>query len=225
MRLQVPSWLIPGGWLDNLRVAASLGWASGMELLVFSFEGADRALFLEESPRIEKEGRGLELGVHLPDPFLDVHRELVEATADYAAYYVVHPPRLDRGPGALEAFCGLLAGLRAVFGERFLLEYTRAPDFAAADRALDPIGLCADTAHLLAEGTDPAAWIGSRLDRVEEIHLNAYEDGRFHLVPRGDEAWLKDLLPLLSGKDARVELEVFSLAAVEEAYGILKESP
>lgn len=222
----MPSWLLPGGWLANLRAAQALAWVGGMELLLFSFEAEDRELFLKESPLIEAEGRGLDLGVHLPDPLLPAHREILEATARYANYYVVHPARL--GPGRAresEAFASSLESLRRDYGDRFLLEYTNRADFEAALAALPDLGVCADSAHLLAEGIDPAAWLGARSGQVREIHLNGFEDGRAHRPLRGDEAWLGPLLPFLRDGAMRVEFEVFSLAGVEASYQALKELP
>jgi len=199
-----------------------------MELLLFSFEAEDRELFLKESPLIEAEGRGLDLGVHLPDPLLPAHREILEATARYASYYVVHPPRAVPGPTAgagAEAFASLLGSLEADYGQVFLLEYTNRADFEAAVAVLPEMGLCADSAHLLAEGLDPAAWMEAWKGRVREIHLNGLEGGRAHRPLRGDEAWLGPLLPFLRDGDLRVELEVFSLAGVESSYQALKELP
>lgn len=220
----VPSWLLPGGWLANLRAAQGLGWVGGMELLLFSFEGEDRGLFLEESPRIEAEGRGLDLGIHLPDPLLPAHREILEATARYANYYVVHPGRLGPVPArGAEAFASFLGALRRDYGDRFLLEYTNQADFDAAMAVLPGMGICADSAHLLAEGLDPAAWLGARKGQVREIHLNGLEGGQAHRPLRGDEAWLGPLLPFLREGSLRVELEVFSLAGVESSYQALKE--
>lgn len=223
MVFQLPSWLLPGTWLDNLRAASRLDWAGGMEFLVLSFEGTDRELFLRESPLLSSEGRGLDLGIHLPDPLVPANRELVEATESYAKYYVVHPPRSGAGEAGLEAFASLMEDLVAGHGGRFLLEYTREADFRPAEAFMPGLGLCADTAHLLAEGLDPATWIGERRARVGEVHLNGYRGGKAHLPLSGEEAWLPALLPLLEKEGLRVELEIFSLAGVEASYQALKE--
>ena len=227
MRLVVPSWLVPGGWLANVEVAAGLGWASGVELLFFSFEGEDRELFLSEREGIiEAAARaGLSLSVHLPDPLLPAHCELVELLAPQAECFIVHPPRR----GGAEGWRALLSVLRRRHGDRFLLEYTDAGDFAAAEEALPGLPLCADSGRLLVEGIEPATWIAQRADRIREIHLHGAETGgegtaaRDHRVFSGGEPWLSALVPFLSGWTGRVELEVFSLAKVEAARAALKE--
>lgn len=227
MRLVVPSWLVPGGWLENVEVAAGLGWASGIELLFFSFEGEDRELFLSEREGIvEAAARGgLSLSVHLPDPLLPAHCELVELLAPFAECFIVHPPR----EGHAEGWRPLLSVLRRRHGDRFLLEYTGAEAFASAEEALPGLPLCADTGRLLVEGIDPAGWIAQRAGRIREVHLHGVEDGGAgapacdHRVLTGQEAWLSELKPFLSGWPGRVELEVFSLAKVEAARAALKE--
>ena len=227
MRLVVPSWLVPGGWLENVGVAAGLGWATGIELLFFSFEGKDRELFLSEREGIiDAAARGgLSLSVHLPDPLLPAHCELVDILAPAAECFIVHPPREDH----VEVWRALLSVLRRRHGDRFLLEYTGAGAFAAAEEALPGLPLCADTGRLLVEGIVPAAWIAQRADRIREVHLHGVEEGgegmavRDHRVFTGREAWFSALLPFLSGWSGRVELEVFSLAKVEAARAALKE--
>ena len=227
MRLVVPSWLVPGGWLENVGVAAGLGWASGIELLFFSFEGEDRELFLSEREGIIEAAAkgGLSLSVHLPDPLLPAHCELVELLAPQTECFVVHPPRRDEADG----WRALLSVLRRRHGDRFLLEYTGAGDFAAAEAALPGLPLCADTGRLLVEGVEPAAWIAQRADRIREIHLHGVGNGaegtatRDHQVISGREPWLSALRPFLSAWSGRVEFEVFSLAKVEAARAALKE--
>ena len=231
MRLVVPSWLVPGGWLENVEVAAGLGWASGIELLFFSFEGEDRELFLSERDRIINAAArgGLSLSVHLPDPLLPAHCELVELLAPAAECFVVHPPRRDEADG----WRALLSVLRRRHGDRFLLEYTGAEAFASAEETLPGLPLCADTGRLLVEGMDPASWIAQRVERIREVHLHGAEAAgeaagdtvspRDHRVFSGREPWLSALRPFLSDWAGRIELEVFSLAKVEAARTALKE--
>lgn len=230
MRLVVPSWLVPGGWLENVEVAAGLGWVSGVELLLFSFEGEDRRLFLSELDEIVAAASrgGLSLSVHLPDPLLPAHAELVELLAPEAECFVVHPPR----GGEVDGWRATLSGLRERHGDRFLLEYTGAGEFAAAEAAVPGLPLCADTGRLLVEGADPATWIAQRSGRIREVHLHGIEEGlsggggaatRDHRVFSGREPWLSALRPFLSDWPGRVELEVFSLSRVEAARAALKE--
>jgi sugar phosphate isomerase/epimerase len=215
---------VPGGWLDNVRVAAGLGWASGVELLLFSFEGEDRALFIEELPTIlETAAQGaLSLSVHLPDPLVPAHGEIPALLAPHAECFVVHPPSGGAGPSALTAWVELISAWRATLGDRLLLEYSGAEDFAAAETALPGLPLCADTGRLLLEGIDPASWIAQRAGRIRELHLHGAAGGRDHRVPREGEAWLAGLRPFLSGFSGRVELELFSLESVKAAKAVLE---
>jgi sugar phosphate isomerase/epimerase len=219
---------VPGGWLENLEVAAGLGWASGFELLLFSFEGEDRRLFLEERRDIVAIAKraGIALSVHLPDPLLPAHGELVDLLAPDVECFIVHPPRdlTAAGPAAGAEWAGLISAWRRGAGDRFLLEYTEGSAFAAAEAALASLPLCADTGRLLLEGIDPSSWIAQRAGRIREIHLHGIEDGRDHRVPRAGEAWLADLLAFLRGYQGRVELELFSLDKVLAAKAALEAS-
>jgi sugar phosphate isomerase/epimerase len=232
MRLVVPSWLVPGGWLENLEAAVRLGWAEGMELLCFSFEGEDRELLISERPGIEGllGASGLSLSVHLPDPLRPEHSELVGMFASRAEAFILHPPRAE----GLEAWADTVSLLRREHGDRFLLEYTDGRLFEAVESALPGLPLCADTGRLLLEGIDPASWIAQRAGRVREIHLHGAAPGngadgapeagpRDHRVFSGDEAWLAALLPLLASYQGRIELELFSLAKVEAARAVLEK--
>jgi sugar phosphate isomerase/epimerase len=235
MRVIVPSWLVPGGWLENVRAAASLPWAEGVELLCFSFEGEDRELFISELPGLAEEGKRLSLSVHLPDPLLPAHEELVELTRPFAAAYVVHPPRrpakgasMDEAAAALESWSALVSSWRGRYGDDFLLEYTEGAAFSAAEESLVGVPLCADTGRLLLEEIDPVNWIAQRVERIREVHLHGADGLRDHRVFSGSEPWLAALRPLLAAYEGRVELEVFSLASVTAAAAVLfshKEQP
>lgn len=223
MRTSSTSWLVPGGWLDNVGTAAGLGWASGVELLVFEYDGEARAqLGRERAPLVElARAAGLELSVHLPDPLVPEARGLVRDFAEAARLFVLHPP----AAGAEAAWAALVGELARILdsapalgasgggGEaRLCLEFTTPEAFARGESSYPGLALCADTGALLRAGLEPAAWIAARRERVAEIHLHAARGDKDHLPPEGDEAWLRELLPLLEGKGApRVVLELFGL--------------
>lgn len=217
MKLVLPSWLVPASWLPNVLEAEALGWADGVELLCFSFSGADRELFLAELPGLAEAGRRISLSVHLPDPLGAACGELIEVTRPFAVAYVLHPPGADAA-----SWAGLVEAWRERYGDDFLLEYCGAEGFAAAESALPGLPLCADTGRLLLDGLGPARWIGERAERIREIHLHGVSGGRDHRPFLGDEAWLRELKPFLMGYDGRVELELFSLDAAEAAYAALR---
>ncbi len=210
MNLAVPSWLVPGGWRDNLAIAAGLGWAHGAELLCFSYDAQARALFSEELPELRKFAPRLALSVHLPDPLAAADEELVAATAAFSCAYVIHPPRPDEG----SSWAATVADLRARYGDRFLLEYTGARAFALGESFLPGLPLCADTGRLLLDGEDPASWIASHSSRIQEIHLHAARGGRDHLALEEAESWLRRLVPSLLESRWRIVLETFSLEGV-----------
>ncbi len=222
MRLSVPSWLVPGGWLANVGVAEGLGWASGVELLLFSFEGEDRELFLSELPGLADAGKRLSLSVHLPDPLLPGHEELVQLTRGFAESFVVHPPKPGPAGGGLEAWAGLLGGWRGKYGDDFLLEYTDGSAFSGAEAACPGLPLCADTGRLLVENIEPAGWFAQRAGRIREVHLHGVSEGRDHRPFSGGEPWFIALRPFLAVFPGRIELEVFSLAGVTTARAALE---
>jgi len=257
MILTVPSWLVPGTWLENLERASRIGWVEGVELLFFSYDAEARSALAVELPGIARIAKALSLSVHLPDPLTAEAEELVSLTADFAAAYIVHPPRLaasapkdasktPTSSGALaythiasavshapataaaglsnkSEWARLVDALRGRYGDRFLLEYTDREAFAAAERDIPGLPLCADTGRLLLDGEVPDAWIESRVDRVREVHLHGVEGRKDHAALRDGEVWLESLVALLGASSTRVELEIFSLAEVEASAAVLRK--
>jgi len=214
VRLHVPSYLVPGTWLENLRRVEGLEWISGVELLFFSYDSDARAILRRELREIGSFADRLRLTLHLPDALAPEHEELVAATRAFVSSYVIHPPR-DRGD--LEAWARLVESWRSTYGRDFYLEYTGRDDFAAAEEALDEVELCADTGRLLLDGVSPASWIAERRARVSEVHLHAVRGGRDHAALRCGEPWLEELAPRLADFRGPVEVEVFSLDGADES--------
>jgi len=226
-RLSVPSYVIPGTYLENLRFLEERTDCRAVELLFFMYDDETAALLAAERAGLRDYASRFAYTVHLPDEIAPAHEEILEATADYAEGYVVHPPRRAQ---ALPAFVGLLNAWRARYGEqRLRLENTRLTAFEAAeaalrDSSLGPPCLCADLGHLLMEGVEPSAWVAARAERVRELHVHGY-DGRSDHVPFGpEEAWLAALAPFARGFQGPIEVELFSWAEQDVARAILRDA-
>ncbi|HOX33251.1 MAG TPA: hypothetical protein PLB91_13050 [Spirochaetales bacterium] len=225
MRLAVPSYLVPGTWLENLELAASIGWIRGVELLFFAYDEEARRILARELGGIAELSGALELSLHLPDPLGPADEALVEATRPFVGLFVAHPPK-DGDPKTAARWATLLGSWISRYGPDFLLEYTGREPFARAERELPGLPLCPDTGRLLLDGEEPARWIGERAGRVRAVHAHAAREGKDHLALTGEEAWLPALIGLARERDWRLELEVFSLElasaserAIERAMG------
>lgn len=226
MRLLAPSYLVPGTWLENAEFARGLSWLEGLELLFFRYDEEAREILAREGPGLAALAGRFSFSLHLPDPLGSGDEELIERTRAFTEVYVLHPPQ-GVGPGEtarpeeLDRWAKLLDRWRGRHGEIFLLEYTGRQAFGAAEARLPDLPLCADTGRLLLEGEEPRDWIEERLGRIGEIHLHGAVGGKDHMPLAGDEAWLERLAPLLGNYPGRLELEVFSLAGLEDSAAAL----
>lgn len=223
--LSVPSYVIPGTYLENVRFILEHTDIRNVELLFFMYDADTEALMRAEMPALRRLDSGLGFTVHMPDSIRDWHEEIIEATADLAGAYIIHPPRTVAD---LAGFVSLLDVWRSRYGpSRFLLENTRLDCFEPADRAMldsphGPPSLCADIGHLRMEGVDPAAWVTPRAGRIRELHVHGFDGHADHVPFAADEPWLAALAPFAAGFDGVVELELFSWAELEPAAGILR---
>ncbi len=218
MRLAAPSWLRPGSWLENIETAASLPWLGAVEILLFEWDQKTRAVFTSELGGIISWTGRFKFSVHLPDPLGESALDIAGLCSDFARAFVLHPP----STGGAEDWADLVSRLREGFGDRFLLEYTGEDAFRLAESALPDLPLCPDTGKLLLDGKEPAEWIGARRHRVQALHLHAAREGRDHFPLDSRDAWLVRLLPLLETFAFPIELEVFSLEAVEASRAALE---
>ncbi len=213
MKLSVPSYVVPGTWLENLRWLRSETSQRRVELLFFMYDDDTRAILRDELDGIRALASEFEYSAHLPDALLAAHAPLVDSLAGWVDSFVVHPPRTEEG---LEPFCDALDGLRRKHGaDRFFLENTALEPFMRADAALagsalGPPPLCADAGHLVAAGLDPVPWIEARAGRIRELHLHGFDGTRDHVAFDGSEAWFGALSPFLKRFDGIVQLELFS---------------
>jgi hypothetical protein len=215
MTIASPSYLVPGTWLENLEAVADLPWLGGVELLFFAFDEDARGILGRELEGIASFSKRFSLSLHLPDPLGEPDEELVELTRPFVGLYVAHPPKsvADAPRWAL-----LLGKWRERYGDAFALEYTGRDAFAAAEAALPGLPLCPDTGRLALDGEEIAAWIASRAERVAELHVHGWKEGKDHLPLSPEDPWLPEVARLASRGNWRVNLEVFARASLEASY-------
>lgn len=219
MKLCVPSWQIPGSWLENARALASLPWIEGMELLFFSYDHEARRVFAEECDEIARFSERYSFSLHLPDPLTPEALDLIEMTHSFVELYIFHPWKNDRKAAGQKAWADTVETLRASYGaERFALEYTGESAFEKSLALFPDLPLCADSGCLIRNGQEPLDWIAARHKAIREIHLHAARGGKDHLPLGPGDAWLPDFAKAAAESDWRVVLETFSLADTEASY-------
>ncbi len=227
LTISVPSYVIPGSYLDNLGFLEKHSDQRHVELLFFMYDDDTRRLLGAEARGIEEYSRSFSFTVHMPDTVLAEHEVLVELTAGYASTYIMHPPRNDSG---IPAFVSLMDEWRNRYGQkRFLLENTRLAQFYVADRALEdssmgPPPLCADIGHLRMEGQEPGAWVAERAERIAELHVHGFDGSKDHVPFSAGEDWLGALAPFARSFGGIVEIELFSWPELAEATAILRSA-
>jgi hypothetical protein len=225
MLLSVPSYVVPGSYLENLAWLKAGTSLRRVELLFFIYDDDTKALLKDELPGLAEYRRDFSYSAHLPDQILPEHETLILAIDGLVDSYVVHPPR---DSAALPAFCALMDDWRERYGpKRFFLENTRLAQFEAADAALESSRygrppLCADLGHLVMEGVDPSGWLEGRLERVAELHVHGYDGTSDHVPLSGDEAWFKKLDGVFRDFAGIVEIELFSWPDIEPALKALE---
>lgn len=227
----VPSWVVPGTYLENLRFLADKPVA-GVELLFFIYDEEVARLFDAEFEGICEFGGRFVFTAHLPDDLRPEHEALVGRLAPLVRHFVVHPAATPEAWGAqarmLDAWAGEYGSADA---PRFLLENTVPGLLEGVLPLLDAnVGVCMDTGHLLERGMRPAEFLARHGGRVREIHLHGMDRGRAavdgrladHRAVRPGDAWLRELLPSLRAFHGVVNLEVFSWDEAAESLRALQ---
>lgn len=228
MILSVPSWVVPGTYLENLRFLDGHDGIAGVELLFFLYDEGVRAELDAQADGIRAFSRRFRFTAHLPDRVEPAHEELVARLSPFVDSFVVHPPK-ESSSAAADAFARLLRSWADRWGDRFFLENTQGGRLEAVAPLLPDFPLCLDTGHALLEGKDPAALAEAWGKRVREIHLHAVDegaaavDGRLpdHRPLKAGKPWLDRLLPFLASFGGVVDLEVFSWAEAAESARVL----
>lgn len=234
MNISVPSYVVPGSYLENLRFLKANSRIRRVELLFFMYDDETRALIGPEWPEIRQmadsaDPDAFRFTLHLPDVLCAEHRSLIELSCGFVDAYVVHPPR---DLSTTDGFAEMLVGWQNEFRPSFRLENTCQVNFDAAFQALhsarleqnmtDPLPVCADIGHLLLEGYDPLTWLDNCTRKIEEIHLHGCSNGRDHIPFTGQESWFNRIRPWLSSFDGLVELEMFAWQDLKPIISILE---
>jgi sugar phosphate isomerase/epimerase len=228
--LIVPSWVIPGTCLENLRFLEDKKDIDGVELLFFLYDEEIKALLDKEWAGIHEYARRFTFTAHLPDVLKPEHEELTEKLLPLVKHYIVHPAPADKA----EEQAGFLTDWMKRYGaSRFVLENTHNGRLEKLLSFLPEAKICMDTGHLLLDGKNPAAFFAEHRSRIAEIHLHGLDrekallDGRLpdHRPLAGDP-WLRELLPMLDDpkeeNPAFINLEVFSWEEVLISIATLK---
>lgn len=220
MTIAVPSWQIPGTWLENLDALADIDWIRGVELLFFSYDREARRDFAAERDRIAGYAGHFSFSLHLPDPLGLEALDLVAATESFVGLYVFHPHSAATGA---DEWAQTAKKLCDSYGERrFAMEYTGAAAFGHGLERLPGARICGDTGRLALDGANPAAWIKDRATSITELHLHAARGGKDHFPVGAEDAWLPSLVDEARARDWRVVLETFALERTRASYDCLK---
>lgn len=218
MTLTVPSYIIPGTYLENVRFLDAESEIRGVELLFFMYDAETERLFLEERDAIAQYAGRFSFSVHMPDALVAGHERIVELTHEFADNYVVHEPEAD-----IDGFGGLLTDWRKRYGDRFYLENLIGRDFDAAATRLSDMPVCLDVGHVLCRNESPARFAGRYANRIREIHLHGKgADGKDHQPFGADELWYAELCPFLSAFSGRMNIELFAFGDVRQVVEVLR---
>jgi hypothetical protein len=238
MQLTVPSWVIPGTYLENLRFLRDKPEIQGVELLFFLYDPEIRTLLDQEWAGIMEYRNRFTFTAHLPDPLLPEHEELIRRLAPVVRHFIVHPDSPDRAQaqGDLLRSWGEQYSLGG--GPLFLAENTLPERLPSLLPYLGKeTGICMDTGHLLLEQKSPAAFFTLHQSRIGEIHLHSLDPPKAlingKLVDHRPltvkdlsfpNPWLSELLPHLRPFKGIVNLEVFSWEEVCASLTVLREA-
>ena len=215
--LSVPSFVIPGTYLENVRFLEDFAEIRAVELLFYLYDSETRDLLVRERDGLAARRGRFSFSVHLPDDLKPEHAEILELTRDLAGRYILHPP-----PSGEQDFLRLVKRWRAIYGEVFLLENLIDRSFEALATGLPGLPLCLDTGHLLLSGGGIGDFLQRHGPRLREIHLHGVRQGLDHRPFGGAEPWFRELEPFLRRFTGVVNLELFSVSHLRECLGALR---
>ncbi|AEF83587.1 hypothetical protein TREPR_0544 [Treponema primitia ZAS-2] len=236
--LTVPSWVIPGTYLENLGFLDDKKEIRGVELLFFLYNDEIREQLDAEWEGILQFTNRFVFTAHLPDTVLPEHEELVRRLNPLVRNFIVHPGDPENASALGSLVKGWAkkyppeSGSSKAAPHRFLVENTHLGKFDALLPYLDEnMGICMDTGHLLLEGKSPAAFFAEHRDRIGEIHLHGLDrekaalDGRLvdHRPVRGEDPWFRELYPLLTQFSGVINTELFSWEEAEAGINSIKQ--
>jgi hypothetical protein len=226
--ITVPSWVIPGTYIENLRFLEDKN-ISGIELLFFIYDSDVKALFQKEFMSISEYRNRFIFTAHLPDALNAECEALVQCLAPLVRHFIVHPAKFENAHKQAEL---LLSWFSKYGKEKFLIENTR-HGFMENILSMLPAdtGICIDTGHLLLDNVSVIDHYKKYCGRIKEIHLHALDieqakiDNRLvdHRALRADDAWFKEFLPELKQYSGIINTEVFSWEEAKKSLEVLHE--
>ena len=217
--LSVPSYIVPGTYLENVLYLEGLPEVRAVELLFYLYDEDARGLLARERGGLAARRGRFAFSVHMPDRLEPGHAELLGLTLGLAGRFILHPP-----PSGSSAFLRLVQSWRAQHGDRFLLENLVGRCFEELAAELPDLPLCMDTGHLLLNGSEVGGFLERWGPRVREIHLHGLRQGEDHRPFAAADPWFQDLVPFLRGFAGVVNVEVFSRADLDECLHALREA-
>lgn len=217
-RIGVPSYVIPGTWLENIRFLENRREIHAIELLLFLWDETIRKDFLRELESIQQYKNQFIFTLHLPDANSAVLEEIIELTHDFVTAYCVHPPA-DSTQSC--SFAASLISLEQRYQQPLLLENTTVSDLErvlACYQNIQPNtipGLCMDTAHLLAEGIAPIDFIEQYGQYIKTVHLNDYTEQKGHKPISNQSQWISSCIPFFKHFSGILEFELFSIQEID----------
>lgn len=229
----VPSWVIPGSYVENLAFLKNQKSVSGVELLFYIYDKETESLLNSELPEIKAYSDRFVFTVHMPDLLKAEHANLVEKLLPISRHFILHPP----GPGQEDTFYRLYESWVQAYDINgkdtglFLTENTLPGRQEAFLRNRPDASLCLDTGHCLLEGQDPCIVLDKHSAKIHEIHLHsvnkeaAQKDGRLqdHRPISLNDSWIPDFLSQLSSFNGIVNSELFSWAEASQNLVLLKD--
>ncbi len=210
MNLSCPSYIIPGTWWKNITyIDTHFPEIKNVELLFFIYDEETKKLLAPEEEQILSCKGRLTYTVHLPDPLLPKHEELIEKFSQHALHWIVHPPE----QGKEHSFSALINSWREKYGDRFLIENLIGRNHPWFLKNTD-LPLCLDTGHALLRGHSPARYLTRFYDRIGEIHLHDCVQGKDHSKLSATSKWLTKFIPLLNSFSGLVNIELFNTADI-----------
>ena len=204
--LSVPSYVIPGTYLENIRFLEDQIQVDGIELLFFMIDEETLQLLRGEMDGITRFHRRFTYSVHLPDVLEKEHRTLIDLLRPVADRFIVHAPSPET---PVDEFTRRLEAWRRDYGNVFVLENVADREFEAVANNLSDMPICCDTGHVLLDGGNPRSVLESWRSRIAEIHLHGVSHGKDHFPITGNENWFRDIKPFLDSYRGVIHIEVF----------------
>ncbi len=219
MILSCPSYVIPGTWWENIQyIDRYLPEITNVELLFFIYDEETRRLLAPEEKAILSYNGRLTFTVHLPDPLLPEHDEIIDKTSFLAVNWIIHPPK----QGEELPFTKAVDSLRLKYGNRFLLENLTGRNHPWFIKHTE-WPLCLDTGHALLRGHSPGLYFNRFKKRIKEIHLLDICEGKDHSPLLKESIWLRNFIPLLYEYSGIVNIELFNKDEVSASVKVMKQ--